>query len=68
MNMLLKIFLNGVTMVKTKKYNKIKYLKKKSRELFPLKTTSIIRNYKHFLIEDAIKLAEEEELEEWKKE
>ena len=55
-------------MGKIKKYNKIKEIKKLSRELIPLKATSVIKEKKRDLIEEAIRLAEEEEWGEWKKE
>ena len=48
-------------MGKTKKYNKITELKRLSRELIPLKSTSVLKEKKHILIEEAIKLVEEEE-------
>lgn len=48
-------------MGKTKKYSKIKEIKKLSRELMPLKATSVIKEKKRDLIDEAIRLAEEEE-------
>lgn len=47
-------------MGKTKKYNKIKEIKKLSKELIPLKATSVIKEKKRDLIDEAIRLAEEE--------
>lgn len=51
-----------------KKLNKIKQLKKLSRKLLPVRPTTVIKNRKHILLNEAIELAEKEEMEEWKKE
>lgn len=50
------------------KKNKYKIYKRLSRELVPLRSTSIIKPKKHKLINDAIELAIKEEFEDWKNE
>ena len=53
--------------MKNPKYNKNKVLRKISRELLPIKPTTVIKHKKRFLLNEAVRLAEEEEWEYWKK-